>query len=59
MHLIGFLVHQYVPDFSGKILHGKRLLDEVYSLIQQSMMSNNIGRVAGHKQALDVRIQEQ
>lgn len=38
MHLKGFLVHQYFPDFGGKVLPSERLLDEVYPPLVITLM---------------------
>ena len=40
---------------AARFLHGERLLDEMHALVQHAVVGDDIGRVAGHEQALEVR----
>jgi len=44
---------QDLPHFETQLLGGKRLLDEVHSLIQYTVVGDNIGRVPRHEQAFE------
>lgn len=44
---------QHFPHFSGQNIQGKRLLQKVRGILQQSIVCHRVGRVAGHEDRLD------
>ena len=47
---------QRFPHLGGQVFHRKGLLDEVHTFIQHAVMSDDVGRVAGHEQAIEVGV---
>ena len=50
---------QRLAEFGRKVPHRKRLLDEIDARVQYAVVGDDIGRIARHEQAFEVRIQGQ
>ena len=53
-----FLV-QHLPDLGGQFLYGEGLLDEIHPFIEYTVVGDDVSRIAGHEQALEVRVEGQ
>ena len=50
----GQLLVQDLSEFTGQSVQGKRFLDEMYALVKDTMVRDDVRCVTGHKQPLDV-----
>ena len=46
---------EHLTDFRGQLLQGKGFLDEIDTLVQYTLMRNDIGCISGHVEAFDAR----